>query len=120
MILKPSEERRLLGPRQPLLVQPIVISPYVGIDQRTSRIKLRLGRASRKEFIHWPLSLPRCETNQQCERLCASGSFASRPLREGSAEDLGARAFCQQLDLKTVQHCVSGFAQAEIGGTDLS
>src|SRR5215467_12398470 len=40
---KPDYKRRLLGSEQALLVQPVVVSGGVGIDERTEGIRLRTG-----------------------------------------------------------------------------
>ena len=81
--------------------------------------QVRRGLRCRQQLVHRSLPLARGKAHQQRERLGPSQSFARRPLREGRAENLGSRTLGQQLDLKAIEHRVSGFSQTKFLGTHL-
>ena len=69
---KPDQERRLFCSGQSLLIQPVVISAEIGIDQRANGIKLGRILAAGDHLVHGFLFLPRSEADQQCKRLRAA------------------------------------------------
>src|SRR6202022_2809408 len=97
---EPDEERRLLGSREPLQVQPVVISPHVRINQRAEGIEFSNVVGRREHLVYRLLPLSRSEADQQGERLGSPQGFARRPLRERGTENLRTGSFGQQLDLK--------------------
>ena len=109
----------MIGSREPLEVQPVVVGAHVRIHQGTKRIKLRNFVAGGEHLVHGFLALAWGEANQQGERLGAAQGFASGPLREGGAENLRTGPFGEHFDLEAIQHGVACFAQAEIRGAKL-
>ena len=103
MPFKPHQERRLLGSRKTLLIQPVVIGTQIAIDQRPDEVEFWIGCNGRQQFVHRLLPLPRGKSHEQREGLGPPQSFTGGPLRETRAEDLSSRAFSQQADFEALQ-----------------
>src|SRR5581483_11918377 len=119
MIFKPRKENGLRSARQALLVDPVVVSSHISVDERAYQIKLGHSWRSREHIVHRPLALPWRKMNEQRKRLRSPQRFTRRPLSKSCAEDLGSRPFSQDLQLKAIQHGVTCLLHAEIGGPHL-
>src|SRR6266536_1046575 len=107
----------MFGFRQSLLVDPVIISAHVGVNEGADEIELNFAVCIRQQLVHGPLLLPWGKAYDQCECLCTSKNLARCPLSKRSAENLGSGTLCEQLHLETVEHCISH--HAKIRGCEL-
>src|SRR5664279_6610981 len=84
---KPDEEGRAIRSGETLLIQPVVVSAKIGINERSDKIVFDGIALPIKQFVHRLLSLARGKSNQHGEWLSAAEGLASCPLRERSTEN---------------------------------
>ena len=100
---RPRDKGGLIGTREPLQIDPGVVSAHIRIDKRSCRIENRLLLHAGELLVRGFFGLPGCELCQDGEGPRPAKRLPSRPLHKGRAVDLRPRALGQDADGETAQ-----------------
>jgi DNA polymerase-4 len=102
----PCQETRFLGSDKAGLIDPCVVGPQIGVDQRAFWVSLLNRRVAIEKFIHRRKSLTWSESGEHRDRLGATHGFSCGPLHEGRTVHLRPRTFRQYIDLEVTHRCI--------------